>query len=34
MPGIVASYSWPDLGAAEETTKELQFWMKGAGNRQ
>jgi len=28
VPGLVASYSWRDLGAEEETTKELQFWMK------
>jgi len=28
VPGLVASYSWRDLGAEAETTKELQFWMK------
>ena len=30
VPSLVASYSWRDLGAAEETAKPLQFWMKGS----
>ncbi|MGD9670676.1 MAG: GNAT family N-acetyltransferase [Hyphomicrobiaceae bacterium] len=27
-PGLVAHYDWKDLGQPEETTKELQFWIK------
>lgn len=28
LPGVLASFHWRDLGDAEETTKQLQFWMK------
>ena len=28
LPGIVARFSWKDLGEAEESEKELQFWMR------
>ena len=28
LPGVVAEFSWTDLGHAEETRKPLQFWMK------
>jgi len=28
LPGILAEYSWKDLDAAEETAKQLQFWMR------
>ncbi|MBB1490526.1 GNAT family N-acetyltransferase [Paracoccus sp. MC1854] len=28
LPGVVANFYWRDLGDAEETTKQLQFWMK------
>jgi len=28
LPGVVASFHWRDRGNAEETTKQLQFWMK------
>ncbi|SDK62708.1 GNAT family N-acetyltransferase [Paracoccus chinensis] len=28
LPGVIASFHWRDLGDAEETTKQLQFWMK------
>ncbi|MDO5371373.1 GNAT family N-acetyltransferase [Paracoccus sp. (in: a-proteobacteria)] len=28
LPGVVANFHWRDLGDAEETTKQLQFWMK------
>lgn len=28
LPGVVANFHWRDLGEAEETTKQLQFWMK------
>jgi GNAT superfamily N-acetyltransferase len=28
LPGVVAEFAWKDLGAAEETTKPLQFWMR------
>jgi GNAT superfamily N-acetyltransferase len=28
LPGIVAAFSWKDLGQAAETTKPLQFWMR------
>jgi hypothetical protein len=28
VPGLVATYSWRDLGTTEETPKQLQFWMK------
>jgi GNAT superfamily N-acetyltransferase len=28
LPGAVARFGWRDLGAAEETEKPLQLWMK------
>src|SRR5262245_56785350 len=28
VPGLIVSYAWRDLGAAVETLKPLQFWMK------
>lgn len=28
LPGIVAQFSWKDLGEAEDTQKALQFWMR------
>jgi GNAT superfamily N-acetyltransferase len=28
LPGVVARFSWKDLGEAVETEKELQFWMR------
>lgn len=28
LPGVVAQFSWKDLGEAEETEKALQFWMR------
>ena len=28
VPGLIASFAWRDLGAAEETSKPLQFWTK------
>lgn len=28
LPGVVAEFSWRDVGDAEETTKRLQFWMR------
>ena len=28
LPGVVARFSWKDLGEAEETEKALQFWMR------
>lgn len=28
LPGVVAHFSWKDLGQAEETEKLLQFWMR------
>jgi GNAT superfamily N-acetyltransferase len=28
LPGVVARFSWKDLGEAEESEKELQFWMR------
>lgn len=28
LPGVVAAFSWKDLGDAEETKKPLQFWMR------
>ena len=28
LPGIVAEFSWKDLGQTAETTKPLQFWMR------
>lgn len=28
LPGVVAEYGWKDIGAAEETAKPLQFWMR------
>ena len=28
LPGVVAEFSWKDLGQAEETRKPLQFWMR------
>ena len=28
LPGVVAHFSWRDLGQAEETAKPLQFWIR------
>lgn len=28
LPGVTATFSWKDLGEAEETPKSLQFWMR------
>ncbi|MCQ0969257.1 GNAT family N-acetyltransferase (plasmid) [Paracoccus sp. TK19116] len=28
LPGVVARFSWKDLGDAEATEKPLQFWMR------
>ncbi|MDO5703779.1 MAG: GNAT family N-acetyltransferase [Paracoccus sp. (in: a-proteobacteria)] len=28
LPGVVASFSWKDLGQTKETRKNLQFWMR------
>ena len=28
LPGVVARFRWRDLGAAGETEKSLQFWMR------
>ncbi len=28
LPGAVAHFAWKDLGAAEETRKPLQFWVR------
>jgi GNAT superfamily N-acetyltransferase len=28
LPGVVAHFGWRDIGAAEETKKPLQFWMR------
>ncbi len=28
LPGVVARFSWKDLGEAEETEKALQFWIR------
>lgn len=28
LPGVVANFSWRDLGDAEESRKPLQFWMR------
>lgn len=28
LPGVVARYSWKDIGAAEETAKPLQVWLR------
>lgn len=28
LPGVVATFSWKDLGHAEETRKQLQFWIR------
>ena len=28
VPGAVAEYAWRDIGAAEETRKPMQFWMR------
>ncbi len=28
LPGVVAHFSWKDLGEAEETRKPLQFWIR------
>ncbi len=31
LPGVVARFSWKDLGDADETAKPLQFWMRDLG---
>ncbi|MFC3630576.1 GNAT family N-acetyltransferase [Paracoccus angustae] len=28
LPGVIAHFSWKDLGEAAETEKPLQFWMR------
>lgn len=28
LPGVIARFSWKDLGEADETEKPLQFWMR------
>jgi hypothetical protein len=28
MPGLIAHFSWRDVGAAEDTSKPMQIWMK------
>ncbi len=28
VPGLVGSFSWKDMGEAEETAKPMQYWMK------
>ncbi len=28
MPGVIAEFSWKDLGEDHETRKPLQFWMR------
>lgn len=28
LPGVIAQFSWRDLGDAEESRKPLQFWMR------
>lgn len=28
LPDVIASFSWKDVGASEETAKSLQFWMR------
>lgn len=28
LPELVASFSWPDMGEAEETAKPLVFWLR------
>ena len=28
LPGVLAEFSWKDVDAAEDTRKQLQFWMK------
>lgn len=28
LPGVIASFAWKDHGEAEETEKQLQFWMR------
>jgi len=28
MPGVIAEFSWRDVGDAEESPKRLQFWMR------
>lgn len=28
LPGVLAEFSWKDVGDTAETTKQLQFWMR------
>jgi hypothetical protein len=28
LDGVIAHFGWRDIGAAEETQKPLQFWMR------
>lgn len=28
LPGVIAEYSWTDVGESQETRKPLQFWMR------
>ena len=33
LPGVIAEFSWKDLGDASESVKPLQFWMRELGNQ-
>ena len=28
LPGVLAEFGWKDVGAEQETMKQLQFWMR------
>ena len=28
LPGVIAEFSWRDLGDSRESRKPLQFWMR------
>jgi GNAT superfamily N-acetyltransferase len=28
LPGVIATYDWKDIDQSDETTHEMQFWMK------
>lgn len=32
LDGVIAHFSWKDVGEAEETKKPLQFWLRGLGS--
>jgi hypothetical protein len=28
IPGLISTFSWKDIGDAEQTEKPMQYWMR------